>query len=198
MTTRPLYSFSSSCKMGAIFLQGMHVPAPKSKSFGRGLWTTSFGNRRSVEDCAKDVWFENKRNKRISNLIKEIKRKFCLFLFMGYFSSKARTIWPRTAWSSCGLRHFLRNERASSLSSSRRILFSTIVSSGLNFNINGWSMLPLPPSGSDESLASSIFLCNLTSSSHQNYPFEKAYTKPQRWALNDPGSRCPAEVLCIL
>jgi len=91
-------------------------------------------------------------------LIKEMKRNPRLFLLMSYLSSKALTIWPRAAWSSCGLRHCFRNKSASSLSSSRRILFSIIVSSGLNFNINGWSMSLLPPLGCAGSLASSIFL----------------------------------------
>ena len=160
MTTRPLYSSDSSCRIGAIFLQGMHVPAPKSRSFGRGILAISFGIFRSVEDCAKHAWCENKSMKRINNLINEMKRKLRFFLLMNYFSSKARTIRPLAAWSSCGLRHCFRNKSASSLSSSRRILFNLNVSSGASFSMIESIVILLSPFNCSI-LAKGVFLRRL-------------------------------------
>ena len=120
----------------------------------------SFGNRRSSKGCEKEVWCENKKIERINKLINEMKRKFCPFFFMDYLSSKARTIWPRAAWSSCGLRHCFRNKSASSLSSSRRILFNLNVSSGASFSMIESIVILLSPFNCSI-LAKGVFLRRL-------------------------------------
>ena len=61
---------------------------------------------------------------------------------LSYTFSKSRTIWPRLAWSSWGLRHCLRKRSASCLSSSSKILFNLRTSSEVNFKMIGFIVMP--------------------------------------------------------
>jgi hypothetical protein len=123
----------------------MHLPAPKSNSFGRGTCAISFGNLRSIEDCAKEALDENEKIEKINKLSKRIRRSLRSFLSMGYFSSKPRTIWQRAAWSNFGLRHSFRNKKAFPLSSSIKILVNLNVSSGVSLSMTGLIVIHLSP-----------------------------------------------------
>jgi hypothetical protein len=73
--------------MGAIALHGMHMPLPKSKSFGRGLWTTSFGNRLS-KDWGKEGRNKMKRINKGNEMNVKMRKEFFLLSISNHFLPK--------------------------------------------------------------------------------------------------------------
>jgi hypothetical protein len=71
--------------MGAIFLQGMHVPAPKSRSFGSETLAISLGIL-SSEDCEKEGWCRSRRVDKTSRVIKKKVRFFILAIPNHFFA----------------------------------------------------------------------------------------------------------------